>query len=171
MLTYGNESKCNRHNYKHCVQATISVSSKQTCNQKTPIEEGKKYEDNSQSRARLDATLLPSVCGGLQAGLPVTPRGAGGSWQRGDPTAAGLPSALWSPRAPRVLHPALQGCGRWCRVPPRCQSKMWAPPSQGGKSEFCITGLLAEGKGKKSGEKKNKSQPATLNGIFKFSEK
>lgn len=45
VLTYGNESKCNRHNYKHCVQATISVSSKRACNQKTPIEEGKKCED------------------------------------------------------------------------------------------------------------------------------
>lgn len=45
VLTYGNESKCNRHNYKHCVQATISVSSKRARNQKTPIEEGKKRED------------------------------------------------------------------------------------------------------------------------------
>lgn len=41
VLTYGNESKCNRHNYQHCVQAAISVSSKQTCNQKTPIDKGK----------------------------------------------------------------------------------------------------------------------------------
>lgn len=159
MLTYGNESKCNRHNYKHCVQATISVSSKQTCNQKTPIEEGKKCEDNSQSWARLDATLLPGVWGGPQAGLPVTPGGAGGPWQRGGPTAAGLSSAPWSPRAPRVLLPALQGCGWWCRVPPHCQSEMWAPPSQGGKSQFCITGLCAEGKGKKSGKKINLSLP------------
>lgn len=42
VLTYGNESKCNTHNYKHCKQGTISVSSNQCCNQKTLLKQSKK---------------------------------------------------------------------------------------------------------------------------------
>lgn len=64
VLTYGNESKCNRHNYKHCVQATISVSSKQTCNQKTPIEEGKKRADGSWDELGLGRSFPPGGSGG-----------------------------------------------------------------------------------------------------------